>query len=109
MRILPALALVCILVLTSCSQSHSSPSPAASPVTVEQITYKGWPNAWRVRNPECELVVVPAVSRVMHFSLTAGPNVLWENPDLAGKTFPTDDGTWHNIGGEKLWPTQQKE
>jgi len=77
------------------------------PVKVERITYKGWPDAVRLRNASCELVVVPAVSRVMHFSLIGGPNLLWENPEFAGKTFPTDEGKWHNIGGDKLWPTQQ--
>ena len=45
----------------------------------------------------------------MHFSLIGGPNLLWQDPKLSGKTFSTDDGAWHNIGGEKLWPTQQKD
>jgi hypothetical protein len=92
------------------SLAISAPAPATSPsVSVEQTNYNGWPDAWRLRNTACELVVVPAVSRVMRFALIGGRNLLWENPDLAGKTFPTDDATWHNIGGEKLWPTQQKD
>ncbi len=45
----------------------------------------------------------------MHFSEAGGRNLLWEDPALAGKTFPADDGIWHNIGGEKMWPTQQKD
>ena len=101
-----------IAIPPGCSHSPVSiatTAPAVPPVTVERIEYKGWPDAWRLRNEACELIVVPAVSRVMHFSLIGGNNLLWENPELAGKTFPTDDGTWHNIGGEKLWPTQQKD
>jgi hypothetical protein len=104
--------LLSIAVLSACSHplspvTHSDPK--FPPVSVEHIEYKGWPDAWRVRNGTCELIVVPAVSRIMHLSLIGGRNVLWENPDLAGKTFPTEDATWHNIGGEKMWPTQQKD
>jgi hypothetical protein len=81
----------------------------AAQVGVDKINYKGWPDAYRIHNDACELVIVPQVTRVMSFALADGKNVLWENPELAGKTFPADDGTWHNIGGEKLWPTQQKD
>jgi len=111
----PALAIMILLLLSGCSKDHRAapraipPGARAAAVAVESVTYNGWPNSWRVRNASCELVVVPAVSRVMRFALTGGQNVLWENPELAGKTFPADDGTWHNIGGEKLWPTQQKD
>jgi hypothetical protein len=78
-------------------------------VQAEQVTYQGWEGAWSIRNETCELIVVPAVSRVMSFRLTGGPNVLWQDPTLAGKTFPEDPKEWKNIGGEKLWPTQQDQ
>ncbi|MEZ0268484.1 MAG: hypothetical protein ACAI43_27465 [Phycisphaerae bacterium] len=82
-------------------------TPQPPPVAVERITYNNWPDAVRLRNGACELVVVPAVSRVMHFGPAGGPNLLWENPKLAGRTFPADPRDWQNVGGEKLWPTQQ--
>jgi hypothetical protein len=106
--------LLCVvlgIMLLTCSfagADSSKPDVPPPPVTVEKVEYKGWPDAWRIRNDSCELIIVPAVSRVMHFSLAGGKNLLWENPALAGKTFPKDEGVWHNIGGEKLWPTQQK-
>jgi hypothetical protein len=112
MRTRHRLSLLLVLSLAGCSHDRDAiPQTNAkpSPVTVERVAYKGWPEAWRLRNETCELVVVPAVSRVMHFSLIGGQNVLWENPELAGKTFPTDEGKWHNLGGEKLWPTQQQD
>ena len=83
--------------------------PSSAAVTIEQTTYNAWPNDWRISNDSCELVIVPQITRVMRFALKDGKNIFWEDPKLAGKTFPTDDGVWHNIGGEKLWPTQQKE
>lgn len=98
---------------TGCAIDRVTPKPVSTPATtsviIDRVDYKGWPDAWRLRNNTCELILVPAISRVMHLSTLGGPNLLWENPTLAGKTFPADDGTWHNIGGEKLWPTQQKD
>ena len=95
-------ALVALLATLSLGCATQPP-----PVAVERVTYNNWPDAVRLRNAACELVVVPAVSRVMHFGPAGGPNLLWENPKLAGKTFPADPLDWQNIGGEKLWPTRQ--
>jgi hypothetical protein len=33
--------------------------------------------------------------------------VMWINPSGAGTVVPKDDGQWHNIGGDKLWPAPQ--
>ena len=44
----------------------------------------------------------------MSFSLRGGKNILWSDEKLAGKTLAKyDAATWHNFGGEKLWPTPQ--
>lgn len=85
-------------------------APATRPadaVRVSPIEYHGWKHAYSLRNGVCELIVVADVSRVMSFKLIDGQNLLWENPELAGKTFPADPRAWQNIGGDKLWPTQQ--
>ena len=107
-RIARSLALI-LLLGADLLASPENPEPKSTSVDIEPVAYNGWPEAWRVRNGKCELVVVPAVSRAMRFALIGGKNLLWEDATLAGKTFPADDGTWHNIGGEKLWPTQQKD
>src|SRR3712207_1574198 len=52
-------------------------------VEVVRIDYQGWSDAWALRNRTCELIVVPAVSRVMSFRLKDGPNLLWQDPALA--------------------------
>ena len=98
-----------VLSIAEARADQLQPRATGGQVAVERIAYDGWPQAWRVRNDHCELVVVPAVTRVMRFALVGGANLLWEDPALAGKTFAADDGIWHNIGGEKLWPTQQKD
>lgn len=96
MRLLPALW--CIAVMTGAASAETS---------VTQIQYTKWDGAWKIDNGTCEMVIVPQVGRVMSFSLTGRQNVLWNNPELAGQTVPKDDNTWHNFGGDKVWPTQQ--
>src|SRR5207245_1727408 len=80
MRFAPVTAILSIL----------AAGTAAAQVSVEKVNYKGWSESYRVRNSACELVIVPQVTRVMSFALASGgggKNVLWENPELAGKTF----------------------
>lgn len=80
---------------------------ASADVSVTRVEYAKWPGAWKISNGRCELVIVPQVGRVMSFSVTGGPNLLWNNEAIAGQTVPKDDHTWHNFGGDKVWPTQQ--
>lgn len=68
---------------------------------IDAVEYRGWPGAYRMANGEAELVVVPAVARIMHYSPAGGENVLWEDPSLAGKTG--EAGEWFNFGGDKAW------
>lgn len=108
----PCALLVLLVVTSGCTSPRRSAgatgaAEAPKQVEVEQISYQGWENAWALRNQACELIVVPSVSRAMSFRLTGGANLLWQGPSLAGKTFPEDPKDWKNIGGEKLWPTQQ--
>lgn len=79
----------------------------AETVKVEKITFCGWTNAWKVSNGACELVVIPAINRVMSFSPAGGSNILWVSPDARGQVIKKDDRQWHNLGGDKVWPTAQ--
>jgi hypothetical protein len=63
--------------------------------------YKGWADAVFLSNGTAEVVVVPAISRVMHFGLAGQPNVLWENAWVAGQAPGQDQ--WSNYGGDKVW------
>lgn len=90
-------------------QEPSMKVPAASTdnVVVEKIEYQKWKDAWRIRNGACEMVVVPQISRVMHFALPGGKNILWLNEKMLGLVIPQDNGQWNNMGGDKVWPTEQ--
>lgn len=71
-------------------------------VTVEKTSYRGWPDSYRLTAGDYSLVVVPEIGgRIMEYSL-AGKNVLWENADEFGRTYPVA-ADWKNYGGYKTW------
>jgi hypothetical protein len=82
------------------------PEATTSDVIVEKITFHDWKDAWRVRNKSCELVVVPQISRVMHFGLRDGENLIWVADKAKGQVYDKAGG-WHNLGGDKIWPEPQ--
>ena len=78
-------------------------------VVVTKIDYNGWRDSYMMRNESTTLIYSPQVGRIMYYGFTDGENILWENPDVAGKTY---EGTnlgkdWVNFGGDKLWPAPQ--
>ncbi len=87
----------------------SATAVPAGPARVERVTYHGWAGAYRLSNGTVEMVFVPQIGRIMRYGYVGGPNVLWENAALAGKTLdlraPGTD--WTNFGGDKLWPAPQ--
>jgi hypothetical protein len=83
--------------------------PASAEVIIKRITYHGWQNAVHMSNGTVELVFVPQIGRIMRYAYGDGPNLLWENPELFGKTTDLKNTTqdWQNYGGDKLWPAPQ--
>lgn len=61
-------------------------------------------------NGFAEVVVVPAIGRVMQFRRqgeTDGP--FWENRNLDGRSPDPNSTEWGNFGGDKTWPAPQGE
>jgi hypothetical protein len=81
------------------------------PITVIPTTFHGWKNAYRVSNGVVDLVIVPAIGRVMAYHLTGDPtsSPLWVNPATEGKLSPPDAWTFYNFGGSELWPAPQDD
>jgi hypothetical protein len=90
------LILTAIVVLTFCPAARAA-------VRIEDTDYPGYGPAYRVTNGEAELVVVPAVGRIIRYAFVNGQNALWENPNTKNAK-----GYWH-FGGEKVWPWPQDE
>jgi hypothetical protein len=87
-----------------------SVEPTADRTTASDSTYHGW-RSLALRNGLVEVQVVPEIGgRIIQFKL-GGNEFLWVNPQLAGKYPPSSglasDGSWFNVGGDKLWPAPQ--
>ena len=77
------------------------PVACGSQVSIERTTYEGFTNAWRMRNAEVELVVVPEIGRITRYGLIGGSNVLWSGRAADGTVWLV--GAWKNWGGDKVW------
>jgi len=92
------------------------PREGGAQVQVRPVEYCGWPGSVEIANAEARLVVVPAIGRIMHYALTEGDNVLWQDADQHGRVLPggepiAEDGqyVWTNFGGDKVWTNQQDQ
>ncbi|HVY68516.1 MAG TPA: hypothetical protein VHH73_01215, partial [Verrucomicrobiae bacterium] len=84
---------------------------AQAGVTVQKAAYHGWPDALVLGNGKAEVVIVPAVGRVMQFRFagTNGDGPFWENRALDGKAPDSKSKDWGNFGGDKAWPSPQAD
>ncbi|MCX6361989.1 MAG: DUF4380 domain-containing protein [Armatimonadetes bacterium] len=84
---------------------------AAPVVSVRREAYQGRSGCFRISNGEVSLVVAPSIGRIVFYGPAAGPNLLWEQASLRGKTVTLAQGRkeWTNFGGDKLWPAPQSK
>jgi hypothetical protein len=54
-------------------------------VKVTRTNYRGWQNSIILSNPQVEVVIVPAIGRVMQFRFKDVEATFWENRKLDGK------------------------
>jgi hypothetical protein len=83
------------------------PASALAAVKTETIKYDGWTNCIRLSNGTVDLVIVPAVGRILRYGYIGKQNLIWENTALEGK--PPVSGQWNNYGGDKMWPAPQSD
>jgi hypothetical protein len=79
-------------------------------ITITQTNYHGWPGSILMSNGKVEVIIVPAVGRVMQFRFageTDGP--FWENRALDGRAPDPKSPEWGNFGGDKTWPAPQAD
>lgn len=85
----------------------ASAAPPTAAVSIEHVSYHGWTDAYRLRNDTVELVVVPAIARIVYYGYLGRANLLWENAALQGVSPAA--GRWFNYGGDKIWLWPQEE
>ena len=80
-------------------------------VTVTRTDFHGW-EALVIRNPAAEVVVVPAIGRIVRFGLRDGSggdaSPFWMHPK-ASADLAADPNGWINYGGDKAWPAPQAD
>lgn len=81
----------------------------AAPATVIKTNYHGWADSYLITNGIAEVVVVPAIGRVMQFGFAGEEGVFWENTNLFGTTLNGTETNWMNFGGDKSWPAPENE
>ncbi len=107
--------LVIALLAGLCSPANAAPLPSKSKhsakaaVTVAQVSYHGWPQSYVLSNGKAEVVIVPAIGRVMQFGFAGEDGVLWENRAMDGKAPDPAAKDWGNFGGDKTWPSPQAD
>jgi hypothetical protein len=90
-----------LLLLASCRMGDA---------TVSRAQWQGWETSV-IRNRTAEVVVVPAIGRVMQFRLldaAAAKSVFWSHAAIGPALAPDENG-WINFGGDKAWPAPQSE
>jgi Domain of unknown function (DUF4380) len=78
-------------------------------VTVTKTNYRGWQNSIVLSNPQVEIVIVPAIGRVMQFQFKDAAATFWENRKLDGKLPNPNSQNWLNFGGDKTWIAPQSD
>ena len=96
-----ALALLIAFLINPCTHAQTRDGAA----TVEP--HHGWPDALILSNGKVEVVVVPAIGRIMQFRFSGEDGVFWENPALFGKVHEPNPRAWVNFGGDKTWPAPE--
>jgi hypothetical protein len=62
-----------------------------------------------MNNGVVQVVIVPAVGRVMQFGFVGEEGVFWENSSLFGQAPIWDTPEWMNFGGDKTWPAPEAD
>jgi len=97
----------------------ASPPPARPPAApvprrdlgnVTAVDFHGW-QAMRLRNGHTDLVVVPAIGRIMSlgFAGDGGASDPFWRHDRLGPDLTGDENGWINYGGDKAWPAPQSD
>lgn len=93
------------------SAAGAAPLEATVEVPVAPIAasvFQGWTNAFVLKNPLLEVVIVPEIGRMIRLAPKGESNLLRLDDRLAGRSPEVREGEeWLNFGGNWLWPVAQ--
>jgi hypothetical protein len=89
------MTILLVLLVISSSSTAAIGAGLAKTNDVMMENYGGWPDCLVMRGGDCKAIVVPAVGgRVLSYAVN-GENILFENPEAAGRTLLTSsNGFW---------------
>lgn len=112
-KIAPALLLLSMILL---SIGQAASLNDQTKVSVSTSPYQGWHQAIHISNRDVEVVVVPAIGRIMHFAETDKDNWLYINPEFKGLILADGKPRHENgqpvhtaFGGDRIWPMQESD
>ncbi len=74
------------------------------------VAFAGWTNACRLANSALEVIIAPAVGRMVTLIPAGATNLLRLDPALAGlEPSATNTESWLNFGGDWFWPVAQSQ
>ena len=106
------LALATLVSLAPCPADAAASTrhhPCAVAVTVKKTPYPGWQASYVLNNGIAEVVIIPAIGRIMEFHFIGKAGPFWANAAMSGKTPDPQAAEWGNFGGDKTWPAPQAE
>jgi len=77
-------------------------------LNITQVSHHGW-DAHLLSNNVVEVIIVPALNRIMQFRFVGGQDVFWENRRMDAKLPDPHAQNWCNFGGDKPWPAPQSD
>jgi hypothetical protein len=99
-----------LVAAVACRAQPPTHGPWRDVGNVTAVDFHGWP-AMALRNGHTEIVVVPAIGRVMSLGLAgdvAASDPIWRHGQL-GPSLKGDENGWINYGGDKAWPAPQSD
>jgi hypothetical protein len=85
-------------------------SESSSTMIILHTNYHNWHDSIVMSNGKVEVVIVPAIGRVMQFKFVGdeeGP--IWNNRRLDGQPANGEANDWVNFGGDKTWPSPEAQ
>ena len=76
-------------------------------MNARKVNYGGWPNCYRLSNPQVELIVTTDVGpRIIRFGFVGEDNEFCEFGEMLGKRGGNE---WRIYGGHRLWHAPEAE
>ncbi|WP_031497743.1 hypothetical protein [Bryobacter aggregatus] len=70
-------------------------------MSVEKVSYGGWPNCYKITNGEVELILTSDIGpRIIRYGFVGSQNLFKEFADQMGKS---GEDSWQIRGGHRLW------